>query len=74
MREHSASSHAGVKVTDVVSLLGRFIEITFMQRTFLALIPIKLRECEGIRGYVSIRGYVRVYEGMRGYTRVCEGM
>jgi len=37
MREHSVRSHTGVKVSNDVSLLSRFIEITYMQQTFLAL-------------------------------------
>jgi hypothetical protein len=64
------SHTAGVKVTNDVSLLSRFIEITYMQQNFLTLNPIKLRVCEGIRGYAKVyagmRMYARVYEGMRG--------
>ena len=88
MREHSVRSHTGVEVTDDVSLLSRFIEITYMQQTFLALIPMKLRVYEGLRGYARVcegirrctrvcedmGGYTVVYEGIRGCTKVYEGM
>ena len=71
-------SHTGVEVTNDVSLLSRCIEITYLQQTFLAFIPVKLTVYEGIRGYArvcdGIRGYTRICDGIRGYKRVYVGM